>query len=62
VYPIGVDPAWYMSYNELGFLNSLKMKISVILGVLQMSLGVCMKAANAIHQKNRMDFLLEFVP
>lgn len=62
VYPIGVDPAWYMGKNELAFLNSLKMKLSVILGVLQMSLGICMKAFNATYFKNKIDFFFEFVP
>lgn len=33
VYPIGVDPAWFMSSQELTFMNSLKMKIAVIFGV-----------------------------
>ena len=33
VYPVGVDPAWYLAKNELTYLNSLKMKIAVILGV-----------------------------
>ena len=34
IYPIGVDPAWYMSTNEIVFINSVKMKIALILGVL----------------------------
>jgi len=62
VYPIGIDPTWYLSTNELSFMNSLKMKISVILGVMQMSLGVCMKALNSIYFKNKLDFYYEFIP
>ena len=34
VYPFGVDPIWFATKNELNYINSLKMKISVILGVL----------------------------
>ncbi len=34
VYPIGIDPKWYLSTNELTFFNSLKMKMAVIIGVL----------------------------
>lgn len=33
VYPFGIDPKWYVSKNELSFLNSLKMKVAVLLGV-----------------------------
>jgi V-type H+-transporting ATPase subunit a len=38
------------------------MKLSVILGVLQMGLGVCMKALNASYFGNSLDFWFEFVP
>lgn len=38
------------------------MKLSVILGVLQMSMGVILKAFNSLYFKNYMDFLHEFIP
>lgn len=33
IYPVGVDPEWYLAKNELTYMNSLKMKLSVIMGV-----------------------------
>jgi V-type H+-transporting ATPase subunit a len=34
VYPIGLDPKWYIASNELMFFNSFKMKFAVIYGVI----------------------------
>lgn len=62
VYPFGLDPYWYLSTNRLTFFNSLKMKISVILGVTQMSLGICMKAMNALYFNRKLDLYYEFIP
>lgn len=42
--------------------NSLKMKLAVILGVFQMMLGIILKAVNAIHFKEKLDFIFEFIP
>jgi V-type H+-transporting ATPase subunit a len=62
VYSLGVDPVWYLSDNELTFINNMKMKMSVIFGVSQMSLGIFMKAFNSVHFKRPMDFIFEFIP
>ncbi len=38
------------------------MKLSVIIGVTHMILGIFMKALNSLHKKSKIDFICEFVP
>lgn len=37
VYPFGIDPYWNGADNALIFTNSLKMKMSIILGIVHVS-------------------------
>lgn len=62
VYPFGIDPKWYMGHNELVFINSLKMKLSVIFGVTQMLIGIFLKSLNAVHNNDFLEYLFEFWP
>lgn len=62
VYPIGMDPIWQLADNKIIFLNTYKMKLSIIVGVLHMIFGVCMSVVNFVHFKRRVSIVLEFVP
>jgi len=62
VYPVGIDPAWYLGTTELTVLNSIKMKIAVIFGVAQMSIGVILKGTNNFYFRQWLDFFFEFIP
>jgi vacuolar-type H+-ATPase subunit I/STV1 len=62
VYDFGIDPVWLIAQNELLFVNSLKMKQAVILGVVQMSFGICLKGVNAIFFGEWLEFFFEFIP
>jgi len=62
VYPVGIDPSWYLSSSEITFSNSVKMKIAVIFGVVQMSIGVLLKGSNSIYFHKWLDFFFEFIP
>jgi len=61
-YLFGVDPKWKYGTNELTFYNSLKMKTSIILGVIQMSVGIFISLLNGIYFKKPYNILFEFVP
>ncbi|KAM0996465.1 V-type proton ATPase subunit a1-like [Malus sylvestris] len=61
-YPFGVDPSWRGSRSELPFLNSLKMKMSILLGVVQMNLGILLSYFNARFFSSSLDIRYQFVP
>jgi len=61
-YPFGTDPAWIGASNALIFMNSLKMKLSVLMGVIQMTVGVFLRFANSIFFKSPTDFICECIP
>ncbi|GAB4859248.1 V-type proton ATPase subunit a1 [Ancistrocladus abbreviatus] len=61
-YPFGVDPSWRGSRSELPFLNSLKMKMSILLGIAQMNLGIILSYFNARFFGSSLDIRYQFVP
>lgn len=61
-YPIGVDPVWALATNKIIFLNSFKMKLSIIFGVVHMIFGVCMSVVNYRHFRRSYSIFLEFLP
>ncbi|CAA6656404.1 unnamed protein product [Spirodela intermedia] len=61
-YPFGVDPVWHGSRSELPFLNSLKMKMSILLGVAQMNLGILMSFFNGLFFRNGLNIWYQFIP
>eukprot|EP01024_Parvocaulis_polyphysoides_P064823 TRINITY_DN7548_c0_g2_i1.p1 TRINITY_DN7548_c0_g2~~TRINITY_DN7548_c0_g2_i1.p1 ORF type:complete len:466 (-),score=61.92 TRINITY_DN7548_c0_g2_i1:573-1775(-) len=63
-YVFGLDPVWhgYETRTELLFTNSIKMKMSIILGVAQMSLGIIMSLMNHIYFQDMLSIVCEFIP
>eukprot|EP00188_Purpureofilum_apyrenoidigerum_P002961 Plantae.Rhodophyta-Purpureofilum_apyrenoidigerum.ctg30035.p1 GENE.Plantae.Rhodophyta-Purpureofilum_apyrenoidigerum.ctg30035~~Plantae.Rhodophyta-Purpureofilum_apyrenoidigerum.ctg30035.p1 ORF type:complete len:886 (-),score=191.27 Plantae.Rhodophyta-Purpureofilum_apyrenoidigerum.ctg30035:108-2441(-) len=61
-YPLGFDPVWKSSPNALLFFNSYKMKLSIVLGVTQMLLGIFLSYVNARFFRDPLDIWYVFVP
>lgn len=60
-YPFGQDPAWSLTSNKLNFVNNVKMKMAVIMGVIHMSLGVFIKGTNAVYFRKYVDLWTEVI-
>jgi len=61
-FPFGIDAGWVGTGNKLNYYNSLKMKLSIVLGVTQMVVGTFCKLANTIHFRNALDLFVEVIP
>ncbi|KAI5723632.1 hypothetical protein M8J76_008843 [Diaphorina citri] len=61
-YPFGLDPIWQLSENKIVFLNTYKMKISIIIGVIHMLFGVSLSFFNNTYFKRRLNIITEFIP
>ncbi|CAB3376664.1 Hypothetical predicted protein [Cloeon dipterum] len=61
-YPFGLDPIWQVAENKIIFLNSYKMKISIIFGVFHMLFGVLLSLWNHVYFRDRLAIMCEFIP
>ncbi|KAG0139358.1 hypothetical protein CROQUDRAFT_101678 [Cronartium quercuum f. sp. fusiforme G11] len=61
-YPFGIDPNWHGAENNLIFTNSLKMKMSIILGVIHMSFAICLQVPNHLFFGRKSSIWAEFLP
>jgi V-type H+-transporting ATPase subunit a len=60
-YLFGVDYAWKGKSNELTFVNSFKMKISILYGVSHMLMGLAVKLTNGIYFRDFKKIFCEFI-
>ncbi|WUR03011.1 V-type proton atpase subunit A (VPH1) [Vairimorpha necatrix] len=62
IYPFGLDPDWHEAKNSMEFTNSVKMKMSIIIGFLHMGLGVVLSFLNAFHFSDYVDMYCVLIP
>lgn len=61
-YPFGLDPAWSLAINKISFTNTLKMKFSIIIGIIQMVFGLILGLLNHRYFNRKLSIFFEFIP
>ena len=62
IYPFGIDPVWFFKDNELIFLNSFKMKFSVVMGMIQMVFGLILSFINKCINREWPELIAHNIP
>jgi V-type H+-transporting ATPase subunit a len=62
VYPFGLDPVWMFKDNELIYTNSMKMKISVVMGITQMIFGMFLQLIKQVRRRDWIQLYLAWLP
>jgi V-type H+-transporting ATPase subunit a len=62
VYPFGIDPAWASTAVALSYTNSLKMKMAIVFGVVQMIAGIICSLFNHLYFRRKLDIYFTFIP
>ena len=62
VYPFGLDYNLHLSENSITIINSFKMKMSIVIGVLHMIIGISLKGLNSAYFGRKAEFFFEFIP
>lgn len=62
VYPFGIDPLWNHASNNLNFTNAVKMKLSIVIAIFHMNLGICLGGFNFVLESDWVGFFCRFVP
>ncbi len=62
VYPFGFDPKWNHASNNLNFTNAVKLKLSIVIAIIHMNLGICLSAVNYYYEKDWQALAFHFLP
>jgi len=61
-YPWGIDPMWHHAENKITFFNSYKMKLSIVVGVAHMFLGILLSLVNHLENRSAISVFFQFLP
>ncbi|XP_045542056.1 V-type proton ATPase 116 kDa subunit a1 [Papilio machaon] len=61
-YAFGVDPFWGFATNSIMNGNSMKMKMSIIIGIIHMIFGLTLSLFNHLYFKRYYAIYLQFIP